>query len=347
MNTSARIAWVDHAKALGICMVVLGHTAGLPAFGMNLIYSFHMPLFFFLSGYLLKEIHLQQPLTGFLKRMWRTLLVPYICFWVLSYFYWLATHKLVLDPSKYAGLTFWDLLGGFVHGTGDLEHTLYFINVDLWFFTCLFSTALFFYLLQRWARGRLLLLCLVLLGIIGPLLPNLLGRRLPWNIELAGAALVFYGLGHLLKTRSVPSRSILGWSTVIALPVWIGIVWLNGRIDMNTMQFGNLWLFYAGAGAGIFLAVAGSQFLPENRLTRWLAQNTMVIFPLHQLMFSVFTGIGVRLLGLPATFKASLSASLVFTLLALICSIPAAYLLRRFVPFMIGERIPDADTINR
>src|SRR4030065_1660166 len=98
MNTSVRIAWVDHAKALGICMVVLGHTAGLPAFGMNLIYSFHMPLFFFLSGYLLKEIHLQQSLSGFLKRMWRTLLVPYICFWVLSYFYWLATHKLVRDP---------------------------------------------------------------------------------------------------------------------------------------------------------------------------------------------------------------------------------------------------------
>jgi fucose 4-O-acetylase-like acetyltransferase len=67
----------------------------------------------------------------------------------------------------------------------------------------------------------------------------------------------------------------------------------------------------------------------------------LFFFPLHQLMFSVFTGIGLRLLGLPATFKASLAASLVYTLLALVCSIPVAYLLRHFVPFMIGERIPD------
>jgi acyltransferase len=127
----------------------------------------------------------------------------------------------------------------------------------------------------------------------------------------------------------------------VALPLLIGIVWLNGRVDMNTMQFGKLWLFYTGAAVGIFLAVAGAQFLPENRLTRWLSQNTIVIFPLHQLMFSVFTGIGVRLLGLPPDFKASLAASLVFTLLALVCSLPAAYLLRRFLPFMIGERMPD------
>src|SRR4030065_2778158 len=98
MKTEPRIAWIDHAKALGIIFVVIGHTTGLPVFVMNVIYSFHMPLFFFLSGYLLKESHLQLPFTSFLKRMWRTLLVPYICFWILSYLYWLATHELVRDP---------------------------------------------------------------------------------------------------------------------------------------------------------------------------------------------------------------------------------------------------------
>jgi acyltransferase len=341
MDTSPRIAWVDHAKALGILLVVLGHTAGLPDFAMKLIYSFHMPLFFFLSGSLLKETYLQLPLTGYLKRLWRTLLLPYIGFWVLSYLYWLATHSLVLDPSKYAGLTFFDLLSGFLHGTGDLSHTLYIINVDLWFFTCLFSTALFFYLIRRVTAGKWLVGILALLGILGPLLPGLLGRRLPWNIELAGAALVFYGTGYLLRSRRLPSKSISLWTSALALPAWVGIVWLNGGIDMNTMQFGRLWLFYAGAAMGVYLTVAGAQYIPENHLTRWLSQNTIVIFPLHQLMFSVFTGIGVRLLGFPATFKTSLAASLAFTILALACSLPAVYLLRRFAPFMIGERVID------
>lgn len=61
-HTSARIAWVDYAKGLAIILVVYGHSArGLIAAGLietssilstldYIIYSFHMPLFFFLSG---------------------------------------------------------------------------------------------------------------------------------------------------------------------------------------------------------------------------------------------------------------------------------------------------------
>lgn len=63
-NQQTRLAWIDYAKALGILLVVYGHIArGLHASGItvvseaffnyadSIIYSFHMPLFFFLSGY--------------------------------------------------------------------------------------------------------------------------------------------------------------------------------------------------------------------------------------------------------------------------------------------------------
>ncbi|WP_295454179.1 acyltransferase [uncultured Thiodictyon sp.] len=57
-----RDAWVDYAKAIGIVLVVYGHVArgvfnaGIPMDGPlyrlvdSILYSFHMPLFFFLSG---------------------------------------------------------------------------------------------------------------------------------------------------------------------------------------------------------------------------------------------------------------------------------------------------------
>lgn len=58
----ARNRWIDHAKAIGIVLVVYGHVArGLHSAGLpmseplfvlvdSVIYSFHMPLFFLLSG---------------------------------------------------------------------------------------------------------------------------------------------------------------------------------------------------------------------------------------------------------------------------------------------------------
>jgi fucose 4-O-acetylase-like acetyltransferase len=59
---SSRFQWVDQSKGIGIVLVVIGHIAaglynsGIEVSGtgydliMNLLYSFHMPLFFFLSG---------------------------------------------------------------------------------------------------------------------------------------------------------------------------------------------------------------------------------------------------------------------------------------------------------
>ena len=57
-----RSSWADYAKGIGILLVVYGHVArGLHNAGVSvsektyllidsIIYSFHMPLFFFLSG---------------------------------------------------------------------------------------------------------------------------------------------------------------------------------------------------------------------------------------------------------------------------------------------------------
>lgn len=43
---------IDIARALGIILVVLGHTRMLPSLVIKYIYGFHMPLFFTITGYL-------------------------------------------------------------------------------------------------------------------------------------------------------------------------------------------------------------------------------------------------------------------------------------------------------
>ena len=47
-----RIAEIDVAKAIGIICVIIGH--GTTGVIHNYIYLFHMPLFFILSGYMIK-----------------------------------------------------------------------------------------------------------------------------------------------------------------------------------------------------------------------------------------------------------------------------------------------------
>ena len=79
--------WVDAAKGLGIIFVVLGHaiadtTPNVPIFGkiFQIIYSFHMPLFFFLSGFCgikaLQKRQLHEKEAYILERFKR-LMIPY------------------------------------------------------------------------------------------------------------------------------------------------------------------------------------------------------------------------------------------------------------------------------
>lgn len=53
-----RIDWVDISKGLGIILVIIGHCVYLGGLIHNWIFSFHMPLFFILSGIFIRKIKL-------------------------------------------------------------------------------------------------------------------------------------------------------------------------------------------------------------------------------------------------------------------------------------------------
>ena len=74
-----RIEWVDVSKVLVIWLMVLGHIlekTGLDAVVRNMIYSFHMPFFFFISGLLYKNK--TNSFWQFTIANAKSLLIPYV-----------------------------------------------------------------------------------------------------------------------------------------------------------------------------------------------------------------------------------------------------------------------------
>ena len=72
MNNS-RLEYVDVAKGIGIICTIIGHTF-TGTMTARVIYTFHMPMFFFISGYLYHEKKTKDLFAKSVKR----LLVP--CF---------------------------------------------------------------------------------------------------------------------------------------------------------------------------------------------------------------------------------------------------------------------------
>ena len=83
MARSSRLTALDSLRGFGILLVVLGH-ASRSASLVSWIFSFHMPLFFIISGMLFHE---RQFLDSFKKKVTR-LLIPYLFFGIVTFVYW-------------------------------------------------------------------------------------------------------------------------------------------------------------------------------------------------------------------------------------------------------------------
>ncbi|WP_418343299.1 acyltransferase family protein [Raoultella ornithinolytica] len=79
--------WVNTTKGIGILLVIIGHTYG--GFPSKMIFLFHMPLFFFLSGMLLSE---RPPIPYFIKKSKKS---------ISSYLLYITILVLIDFTSKY------------------------------------------------------------------------------------------------------------------------------------------------------------------------------------------------------------------------------------------------------
>lgn len=79
--TSNREPWIDFAKGITLLLVIIGHTVSGVLSGA--IYSFHMPLFFILSGITAKLSSSAQQFSDKTQRSFRRLMFPF--FWSIRF----------------------------------------------------------------------------------------------------------------------------------------------------------------------------------------------------------------------------------------------------------------------
>lgn len=139
MAISKRDFTIDALKAVGIFLVVLGHTTKTEELH-GYIYSFHMPLFFIISGLL---YHARKDIV---KRLVRSLLVPYVGFAFLTFAYWalIETRVRPVMEGTSIGEQFTNI---FYPMSGIVEPYLF--NVVLWFLPCLFIVTIGYHYLRE------------------------------------------------------------------------------------------------------------------------------------------------------------------------------------------------------
>lgn len=246
-----RFLWVDIAKCIGIYLMIIGHGPLLEdTFGRIVIYSFHMPLFFSLSGYLYKPTSFRETI----KKDWQRLLIPYLYLNTIGLIFWIICHPFEINAESILSRIFAVFLGlGY--------NTSYFIPVltPTWFIIALFLIRIVMSLVIKHISYAIILSIIVSL-----ILTNTYDTLLP--IDSAIMALPFFCFGYIARTSTYyifnKSNTRLIVYMLLSFLLLLIVSYLNGRVDICTAKYGsNIFLFYIGGILGTITICIISKFL--------------------------------------------------------------------------------------
>lgn len=290
-----RIEFIDIAKGLGMFAVIWGHilTSG-PSF--VLVYAFDIPLFFFMSGMMFKK-EKYRSLGSFVISRAKSLLLPYVIFSVATWLVW-AAYSLIGHSNANLWKPLWQTVAAQGSG-GYLVH-----DVPLWFVTCLFVVEILYFFISKLPDVFNLLICVVMAGIGHWMLHNSLAfdfTKLPWNIEAAMSAMLFYCLGNLFVKhfdlkKTVERCEKHRWLCLGIAAVGIGVfaagaLW-NGHVTLGSNDLGkNTLVFYAvgllGTAIALLLSILFGLIKEKAVLksiyegVRWVGRNSFYFMAIH------------------------------------------------------------------
>jgi len=288
---SKRIEYIDIARGIGILLVVLGHNdfGYISPFGYKVIYSFHMPLFFFLSGYFLNA---SIPLFEFIKKRFDSLLKPYLFIIFIIYFTSVSFEQMGFKTAV-------QRIVKSLYGAG------YYIDwVQLWFLPHLFVVSLFaflfFVIFGKWANRYVRWIALVvILGISSlflqsfyPFSISILGKSyelygLPFSLDLVLLSGFFFILGSEIR-QATSEKTFENIYLLIGTGVAMILMnlFLTPVIDFNTRTYESYLINTIEAIAGILFVLALSRQI-ELRTTRlaglfrYFGQTSLFILLFH------------------------------------------------------------------
>ena len=285
-----RIDWIDSARGIAVLLVIWGHIDGGSIF-TRAFYCFHVPLLFWISGFLFNaEPH---KFDLFLIKKIKTIALPCMLYStiviILGIFIFRDVRYVQLIPQIIMQIKSW----------------------PLWYMACLFLLNIIgYFVLKRIHKKSMQILIVLLLAGCGLLYNTFVRVGLPWNMDIAPMAFPFFYFGFLEKDNMKSNKGILikinqsahnsTWIGFILLLVSIGMGFLNKELsnafytfDMYSGHYNIAPISYLSAFIGIYaVCLICSRF--KSKILTHVGKRSIVYFAFH---FNIFIPLIKSLIG--------------------------------------------------
>ena len=363
-----RELWIDRCKGALILLVVMGHAIGTGRylgasdgvpwmnFAYRYIYAFHMPAFFLLAGVTWRTVAsgTARDFAAFVGKKTQRLLVPYLVFGLASIVLYLLFASASYDALRtadgyYAGkgsmspgfcLKTLACASGWPNGQG------FAYNSVLWFLPALFTLEIAYWIVDRFLPRRMPQLVVGIVALmLGWVVSHCGSFYLPWGIGRLPLNLVYFLIGRWfvplsgVVVLSRPRRILSGLALTACAALLGYFCWRAPNPWVCAFKI-EWYLIYAGmAVAGALLCVAFARLF-DAKVFASLGICSLGVMLMHK--FIVMAGFKlavVREMFACSVWTQTLSV-LLLTAFAVVVSVVATFVLRRWWPEVIGERRP-------
>lgn len=284
-----RYAWVDNAKAIGITLVVMGHVnRGLHSSGIyiserlftlldSIIYTFHMPLFFFLSGLFFVSSIEKNGKKKFLSTKLDTIVYPYIIWSILQ-----------------GGVEV--LLSKYTNSKTDLIEVLSFFiypRAQFWFLYALSMIFLVAILVYRKENFNKSLPITIVISFFAYLLTNTIGSS--FHVNYITNYMCFFLIGCLCSKISIEKSIPLIQSKTVLLATFVTFCTIqyifHVKLQLNYLNIGLMTFIIAITGIAFISLLSIHLSKMKIRSLEIIGKLSMVIYLVH-----ILAGSGSRVI---------------------------------------------------
>lgn len=327
-----RLVWGDWARILGLYLVILGHF--FPGMVKSFIFSFHVPFFFFISGYFTTYKS-----NNFWKHLTQTLIVPYLLICMINAYIGVGNTNSMIP-------TFANILLGFhgldnlIFGGGGCQ--------EMWFVYTLILIKITDHYIYK-IRYQIVI---SIISIIFVYMLNEKEFNIAWSVTDFFICFPFFVMGKWLKlsnnlnndcklnaffTRILSKGSVSCGIIILLLIFQYVISYINGVATVVIADYGkNIILFYILGCTGSFMVILISKyktiFKSWNRV-RILSMGSILVLGFHMHFVRLFNSVIFKELNIPSDYGCYIASAIILLLF-----IPITSFVMKCVPFLIGKK---------
>lgn len=255
-----RYDWLDSLKFIGMLYIYIGHLGAAAGKLYPFVFSFHVPLFFFMSGLLCPQVKTGFDVYNKNKKSFKSIIIPYFIFSLIGIAFLCIKNNLGEEQLK---TDLWQMVFG-VRNEIPLG--------SLWFLPCLFVVILYHSILEFILKNRVAIFVISFLIYINTLVWWNGTPSLFFNVDSALHYLSYFSFGAMLSIERINAwvSPVRGFAKCMNYFVLAGSLLVMSYVYFHGMQNPFAKLGYTQISYAFYFFVTIVLFIPSIALAKVL-----------------------------------------------------------------------------